>query len=62
MVKKGLEKFGKIDILVHNAGASSELKPFIEMTKVRDWTLPGSPHGRLLSPADYYRLYERRPQ
>ena len=62
MVKKGLEKFGKIDILVNNAGVSSELKPFIEMTRMRDWTLLGSPHGRLLSLADHYSSHERRLQ
>jgi 3-oxoacyl-[acyl-carrier protein] reductase len=33
MVKAGLDKFGKIDVLVNNAGASSQLKPVIEMSK-----------------------------
>jgi len=36
MVKKGLEKFGKIDILINNAGVSSKWKPFVEMTR-EDW-------------------------
>jgi len=36
MVKKGLEKFGKIDILINNAGVSSKWKLFVEMTK-EDW-------------------------
>ncbi len=36
MVKKGLEKFGKIDILINNAGVSSKWKLFMEMTK-EDW-------------------------
>jgi 3-oxoacyl-[acyl-carrier protein] reductase len=36
MVKKGLEKFGKIDILINNAGVSSKWKPFIQMTR-DDW-------------------------
>jgi NAD(P)-dependent dehydrogenase (short-subunit alcohol dehydrogenase family) len=36
MVRKGLEKFGAIDILINNAGVSSKWKPFVEMTK-EDW-------------------------
>jgi NAD(P)-dependent dehydrogenase (short-subunit alcohol dehydrogenase family) len=36
MVKKGLEKFGRIDILINNAGVSSKWKLFMEMTK-DDW-------------------------
>jgi NAD(P)-dependent dehydrogenase (short-subunit alcohol dehydrogenase family) len=36
MVKRGLEKFGKIDILINNAGVSSKWKPFVEMTR-EDW-------------------------
>jgi len=36
MVKKGLEKFGKIDILINNAGVSSKWKRFVEMTR-KDW-------------------------
>lgn len=36
LVKKGLEKFGRIDILINNAGVSSQWKPFVEMTR-EDW-------------------------
>jgi 3-oxoacyl-[acyl-carrier protein] reductase len=36
MVKQGLEKFNKIDILINNAGVSSRWKPFVEMTR-EDW-------------------------
>jgi NAD(P)-dependent dehydrogenase (short-subunit alcohol dehydrogenase family) len=59
MVKKGLEKFGKIDILENNAGASSELNNF---TKVRQRTLLGLTHGLRLLPADHYGFHERRLQ
>ena len=38
MVKAALGKFEKIDILVNNAGTSSELKPFVEMTR-SDWDI-----------------------
>src|SRR4030042_422466 len=36
MVASAIKKFGKIDILANNAGASSELRPFMEMTE-EDW-------------------------
>ncbi len=36
MVKKAIDRFGRIDIMVNNAGASSELRPFMEMTE-EDW-------------------------
>jgi NAD(P)-dependent dehydrogenase (short-subunit alcohol dehydrogenase family) len=36
MVKRGLEKFGRIDILINNAGVSSQWKSFMEMTR-EDW-------------------------
>jgi len=36
MVKQGLEKFNKIDILINNAGVSSQWKPFAEMNR-EDW-------------------------
>jgi 3-oxoacyl-[acyl-carrier protein] reductase len=36
MIKQGLDRFGKIDILINNAGASSRMMPFAEMTK-KDW-------------------------
>jgi 3-oxoacyl-[acyl-carrier protein] reductase len=36
MVKRSLEKFDRIDILINNAGVSSVWKPFINMTK-KDW-------------------------
>jgi NAD(P)-dependent dehydrogenase (short-subunit alcohol dehydrogenase family) len=35
-VKKTADTFGRIDILVSNAGASSELRPFLQMTD-EDW-------------------------
>lgn len=35
-VKKTAATFGRIDILVSNAGASSQLRPFLEMTE-EDW-------------------------
>ena len=36
MVAKAIKKFGRIDILANNAGASSQLRPFLEMTE-EDW-------------------------
>jgi NAD(P)-dependent dehydrogenase (short-subunit alcohol dehydrogenase family) len=36
MVKTALEQFDKIDILVNNAGSSSQLRPFVTMTR-EDW-------------------------
>ncbi len=36
MVKRGLDEFGKIDILINNAGASSKWKTFMEMES-DDW-------------------------
>jgi 3-oxoacyl-[acyl-carrier protein] reductase len=36
MVKRAIDKFGRIDILCNNAGASSALRPFMEMTE-EDW-------------------------
>jgi 3-oxoacyl-[acyl-carrier protein] reductase len=36
MVKKALETFGRIDILINNAGASNKFKPFVEMTS-EEW-------------------------
>jgi 3-oxoacyl-[acyl-carrier protein] reductase len=36
MVKQSLAKFGRIDILINNAGVSSLWKPFVNMTK-KDW-------------------------
>jgi NAD(P)-dependent dehydrogenase (short-subunit alcohol dehydrogenase family) len=38
MVKAGLEKFGKIDILANIAGVGSGLQPFVDMTE-EDWEL-----------------------
>ena len=38
MVKAAIDRFGQIDILVNNAGSSSQLRPFVEMTKA-DWDL-----------------------
>ncbi len=38
MIKSALEKFEKIDILINNAGTSSLLKPFVEMTR-EDWDI-----------------------
>jgi NAD(P)-dependent dehydrogenase (short-subunit alcohol dehydrogenase family) len=37
-VRSSMEKFGKIDILINNAGTSSLLKPFVEMTR-EDWDI-----------------------
>jgi len=39
MVAEALLKFGKIDILINNAGAGTVLKPFIEMTR-EEWDIP----------------------
>lgn len=36
MVAAALKEFGKIDVLVNNAGASTPPKPFLEMTE-KDW-------------------------
>jgi 3-oxoacyl-[acyl-carrier protein] reductase len=36
MVKKALEKFGQIDILINNAGVSSQWRRFVDTTK-DDW-------------------------
>ena len=33
MVKKAIDEFGKIDILINNAGTSTVLMPFIDMTE-----------------------------
>ena len=38
MVRAILDQWDKIDILINNAGTSSKLKPFIQMTK-SDWDL-----------------------
>ncbi len=38
MVKAALDKFGKIDIMVNNAGTSAKPKPFLEMTEA-EWDL-----------------------
>jgi NAD(P)-dependent dehydrogenase (short-subunit alcohol dehydrogenase family) len=39
MVAKAIAEFGKIDILINNAGAGTVLKPFIEMTRA-EWDVP----------------------
>jgi NAD(P)-dependent dehydrogenase (short-subunit alcohol dehydrogenase family) len=36
MVARALEKFGRIDILINNAGVSSQWKPFMETSR-QDW-------------------------
>ena len=38
MVKAVMDKFGRIDILINNAGTSSVVQPFMKMTKA-DWDL-----------------------
>jgi NAD(P)-dependent dehydrogenase (short-subunit alcohol dehydrogenase family) len=38
MVETVLDQWKKVDILINNAGASSKLKPFVQMTK-SDWEL-----------------------
>jgi NAD(P)-dependent dehydrogenase (short-subunit alcohol dehydrogenase family) len=38
MVKAAIDRFGRIDILANNAGASSREKPFMQMIKA-DWDL-----------------------
>ena len=38
MVKTVIDKFGRIDILINNAGTSSVVQPFMQMTKA-DWDL-----------------------
>ena len=36
MVKKGINEFGHIDILINNAGASSKMMPFVQSSR-KDW-------------------------
>jgi NAD(P)-dependent dehydrogenase (short-subunit alcohol dehydrogenase family) len=38
MVEAIIDKFGRIDILINNAGTSSRVQPFMQMTKA-DWDL-----------------------
>ena len=38
MVKEVIDEFGRIDILINNAGTSSRVQPFMQMTKA-DWDI-----------------------
>ena len=48
MVRKVLDKFGRIDILINNTGISGEWKPFVEMTR-EDWDydIEGNFYGQM---------------